>query len=223
MIADIVDGELNIPFERLFVFGAGGFGREVAWLAEQIYGPRYAIEFVIDGDQSERPISRLPVRILDELVVEPSDRFVVAVGNPSARQKIVERCRQKGLAETILVHPRSEVSQFVSFGQGSIICAGVIATVDIDFGEHVHVNIDCTIGHDVKCGAFTTLSPGVHVSGNVTIGSRVFIGTGATIINGSPGKPLMIGDDAIIAAGACVTGPVSEGALVAGVPGIRKR
>lgn len=210
-------------FERLYIFGAGGFGREVAWLAEEIYGAGLAIEFVIDADQAGNLNSRLPVRVFDDLAVEPNDRYVVAVGSPAARQKIVERCHKKGLQEAILVHPKVEASRYVNYGRGSIVCAGVIATVDIDIGEHVHVNIDCTIGHDVRFGSFSTLSPGVHVSGNVTIGTRVFIGTGATIINGSAGRPLIIGNDAVIAAGACVTGPVEDGALIAGVPGVRKR
>ena len=54
-------------------------------------------------------------------------------------------------------------------------------------------------------GDFTTLSPGVHVAGCVNIGKRVFVGIGATIINGTKDNPLKSVDDVIIAAGACVT------------------
>jgi acetyltransferase-like isoleucine patch superfamily enzyme len=67
------------------------------------------------------------------------------------------------------------------------------------------------------------LSPGVHVSGYVHIGRRVFIGTGVNIVNGKPGKPLVIGDDAIVAAGACVTRDVPPRCLVAGVPAVVRR
>jgi acetyltransferase-like isoleucine patch superfamily enzyme len=83
--------------------------------------------------------------------------------------------------------------------------------------------LDCTIGHDVVVGSYSTLSPGVHVSGNVRIGGNVFIGTGACIINGRASEPLTIGDGAVVAAGACVTRSVDPGAMVAGVPAIRKR
>ncbi len=106
---------------------------------------------------------------------------------------------------------------------GSVICAGSILTTNVAIGEHVHVNVGCTISHDVFIGDFSTLSPGVHVSGHVHIGRDVFIGTGANIINGSANGPIVIGDGAVIAAGACVTKSVEPGALMAGVPAVRKR
>ena len=111
----------------------------------------------------------------------------------------------------------------VALGPGSVICAGSILTVNIEIGAHVHINLGCTIGHDAVIGNFSTLSPGVHVSGNVQIGERVYIGTGATLINGHANDPLVVGDGAVIAAGACVTRSVESGAMVAGVPAIRKR
>ena len=95
--------------------------------------------------------------------------------------------------------------------------------MDIALGEHVHVNIGCSVSHDVRIDDFSTLSPGVHVSGHVKIGRDVFIGTGANIINGSAASPLVIGDGALIAAGACVTKSVEAGSLVAGVPAVRKK
>ena len=57
------------------------------------------------------------------------------------------------------------------------------------------------------------LSPGVHVSGRVTIGEDVFIGTGAVIV-----ERLTIGKGAIIGAGAVVTKNVEPGVTAVGVP-----
>jgi serine acetyltransferase len=82
----------------------------------------------------------------------------------------------------------------------------------------VQINLDCTVGHDVVMGDYTTLAPGVHVSGCVRFGQRAYVGTGATIINGTQDAPLIIGDDAVIGAGACVTKSVPTGLTVVGVP-----
>ncbi len=171
------------------------------------------------------PINGIPVRLLEDFAGDISDRlaYVVAVGDPEQRLRIARLHEGMGLRAGTLVHPRVEASRWIEIGPGSILCAGVIATTNIVIGAHVHVNLDCTIGHDVVIGDYATLSPGVHVSGNVTIGTRAFIGTGATIINGSAKSPLSIGDGAVVGAGACVTKPVEPGALVVGIPAVRKR
>ena len=213
-------------YERLLIFGAGGFGREVAWLAQECWGERTDIVFCVDQPQYvSAPVNGIPVRLLQEFAGDISDRlaYVVAVGDPEQRIRIAGLHESMGIPPATLVHPRVEASRWIEIGPGSILCAGVIATTNIVIGAHVHINLDCTIGHDAVIGDYATLSPGVHVSGNVTIGRRVFVGTGATIINGSPTSPLLIGDGAVVAAGACVTRPVEPGALVAGVPAVRKR
>lgn len=210
----------------LLIFGAGGFGREVAWLAQQCRGESADIVFCVDQPRYLcEAVNGIPVRLLADFSSDRGDRlaYVVALGDPAQRMRAVGLCTALGMRPATLVHPRVEASRWIEIGAGSILCAGVIATTNITIGAHVHINLDCTIGHDVVIGDYATLSPGVHVSGNVTIGSGAFIGTGATIINGSGDSPLAIGEGAVIAAGACVTKPVEPRAMVAGVPAVRKR
>ena len=211
-------------FALLYILGAGGFGREVAWLAEQTWGEALQKVFLVDKDEYlGPPIAGIPVRRLADVRPQGDARYIAAVGDPAHRRRAVSLCEGAGLAPATLTHPRAEMSRRIAIGEGSIICAGVIATTDIVIGAHVHVNLDCTIGHDVRIGDFATLSPGVHVSGRVHIGPDVFIGTGVNIINGTSGKPLVIGNGAVVAAGACVTREVAPGSMVAGVPAVRKR
>lgn len=210
-------------FRRLYIFGAGGFGREVAWLAEQSRGDSTEIVFVVDqAEYLSTPINGVNVCLLAKLVAQSDARYVVALGSPTHRCRISKILDAQGISPAILIHPRSEMSRYIEVGIGSIVCAGVIATTNIIVGKHVHINLGCTIGHDVRIGNFSTLSPGVHVSGHVNIGDSVFIGTGATIINGAPDNPIVIGNGAVIAAGACVTRSVAAGSMVAGVPAIQK-
>src|SRR5579872_4722284 len=213
-------------YGRLLIFGAGGFGREVAWLAQQCRGERTDIAFCVDQARYlSDAVNGIPVKLLADFSDDITDRlaYVVALGDPAQRARAVGLCAAMGMRPATLVHPRVEASRWIEIGAGSILCAGVIATTNIVIGAHVHINLDCTIGHDVVIGDYATLSPGVHVSGNVTIGNGAFIGTGATIINGGSDSPLSIGDGAVVAAGACVTRPVEPGAMVAGVPAVRKR
>jgi sugar O-acyltransferase (sialic acid O-acetyltransferase NeuD family) len=211
-------------FARVYIFGAGGFAREVAWLIEQCWGREVESVFLVDREEYlSGPVNGVPVKLVSEVTASRDDRFVVAVGSSDIRRKAVHECTNANLRPEVFVHPRVEASTHVTLGDGSIVCAGSILTTNIEVGRHVHINLDCTIGHDVVIGDYSTLSPGVHVSGNVTVGKGVFIGTGAVIINGQSNDVLSIGDGAVIAAGACVTKSVDTGALVAGVPAIRKR
>lgn len=211
-------------FRRLYIVGAGGFGREVAWLAEQCWGDALEKVFLVDrAEYLTGPMGGMPVELLARATASADTRFLVAIGEPADRRRVVCLCEGLGLAPATLTHPRAELSPRIEIGSGTVVCAGVIATTDIVLGEHVHVNLDCTIGHDVHIGNCSTLAPGVHVSGRVHIGANVYIGTGAVIINGSAGQPLVIGDGAVVAAGACVTRAVEAGAMVAGVPAVRKR
>jgi sugar O-acyltransferase (sialic acid O-acetyltransferase NeuD family) len=205
------------------IYGVGGFGREVAWLIEAIAdagGNVHPACFVDDNvSYHGQVINGLPVMSLDAAAaMYPRGAVAGGIGAPRTRQKLMEKAHAAGLQFVRLIHPRVEQSRWNEMGDGVLICAGNILTVNIVVGAHVQINLDCTIGHDVVIGAYATLAPGVHVSGCVHIGERAYIGTGATIINGTADAPIVIGDDAVVGAGACVTKSVSPGTTVVGVP-----
>jgi sugar O-acyltransferase (sialic acid O-acetyltransferase NeuD family) len=212
-----------VPSVQIAVYGAGGFGREVAWLASAcVIGtdPCQAVCF-IDDDPSYQGLTlhALPVMGLEKARQRfPDARAVVAVGSPQVRQRLAEKAAAAGFGFASLIHPLVERSEWIEIGEGAVICAGNILTVDIVLGCHVQINLDCTIGHDVVMADYSTLAPGVHVSGCVHLGKRVYLGTGAVIINGTPDEPLVIGDDTVVGAGACVTKSVPAGQVVVGVP-----
>jgi sugar O-acyltransferase (sialic acid O-acetyltransferase NeuD family) len=208
---------------HLLIIGAGGSGREVAWLARDVHGDTLEMTFAVEPEYLiADTIEDIPVVAMDAMPPDAT-HFVVAIGDLVERRRIAIKCEACGLSPATLVHPGVPHSERVVVGAGSIICAGTILTTNVRIGRHVHINIGCTISHDVTLGDFTTLSPGVHLSGHVHAEEDVFFGTGANVINGIAGRPLVLGRGAVVAAGACVTKPVEAGAMVAGVPAIRKR
>lgn len=213
------------PPKKVAVYSVGGFGREVAWLIGSCITPggdsEYDLLCFLDDDPQKQGqvINGLSVRSLDSLSEKARDtHLVVAVGSPRTRRGIVEKAERSGFEFETIVHPRVERSAYLDIGEGSVICAGCILTVNIVIEKHVQINLDCTIGHDVRIGAFTTLAPGVHVSGCVHLGEEVYIGTGATIINGTFDEPLIIEDKVVVGAGACVTKSIPTGQTVVGIP-----
>lgn len=208
--------------KRIAIYGAGGFAREVAWLVESCRdeGVLYEPACFIDDDESRwgTMLNGIPVVGLQEAAARYADaQVVLAVGNPKVREALAAKAAAAGFGFATLVHPRVERSRWIQYGEGTIVCAGSILTVNITLGRHVHINLDCTVGHDVVMGDYTTLAPGVHVSGWVHFGKRVYVGTGAVFVNGTANEPLVIGDDVVIGAGACVTKSISYGTW-GGVP-----
>ncbi|MFF1635244.1 acetyltransferase [Leifsonia sp. NPDC058248] len=216
--------ELDLGFSRLYLFGAGGHGREIAWLAESAWRDVPEIVFLVDDPRyASGTVDGHPVRLLGDEELGPDSRFVVAVGDPASRRRIAGVIESRGASAATIVHPGVERSARVAIGEGAVVFPGSVLTTNVTIGRHAHVNAACTVSHDSRVGDFSTVSPGVHVAGNVRIGDGVFVGVGASIINGTPDAPLVVGDGAVIAAGACVIRSVDSGSLVAGVPAVRKR
>jgi sugar O-acyltransferase (sialic acid O-acetyltransferase NeuD family) len=200
------------------VYGCGGFGRGIAWLA-QMCGAQ-VVCFIDDDEATKgRIINEIPALTLMEARRGfPDARVALAVNDPCTREMLASKANGAGFGLATLVHPRVELSPWVQLGEGSIVREGCCFSVNVALGRHVLLNMDCTIGHDVVVGDFASLAPGSHVSGFVQLGRRVEVGTGAVILQGRQGAPLVIGDDAVIGAGACVTKPVPPGETVVGVP-----
>lgn len=214
----------SADFEKLYIFGAGGSGREVAWLAEQTFGAKVQLAFVVDQPRYVTgPVNDLQIKLLSDIVVDDGCRFLIAIGDSILRRRATNACISMGLLPTSLVHPRAEVSPWVTFGEGVVVYPGAVLTTNVVISHYAQINVGCTISHDVVIGSYTTISPGAHISGHVQIGDDVFVGTGASVINGRAERPLVIGNRAVIAAGSCVTHPVESETLVAGVPAVRKR
>ena len=205
---------------QLVVYGAGGHAREVCWLAEACPEAGVVVA-MIDDDPAQHGtvVNGIPVCGLDEARRRfPSAGMTVAIGAPRDRADAAARATAAGFTFASLIHPRSERSRWVEMGEGVVICAGNILTTNIRIGRHVHINLACTISHDVVLGDFVTVAPGAHISGRVHVGDRAYIGTGACIINGESDAPIVIGEDAMVGAAACVTRDVAAGTTVVGVP-----
>ncbi len=204
----------------LYIIGAGGFGREVAWLVERInaQSPTWNLKGFIDDNESIKGSFFDGFEVLgniDYLRSLDSERFVVcAVGASKVRQRIIDRLSgSNSLSFATLIDPSVLMSNSVSIGEGSIICAGTIATVDITIGKHNIINLDCTIGHDAVLEDYVTLYPSVNISGSTTIRECVELGTGMQIIQGKT-----IGKGSIIGAGAVVVKDITENCTAVGSP-----
>jgi sugar O-acyltransferase (sialic acid O-acetyltransferase NeuD family) len=211
---------LNNDRKKIAVYGAGGFGLEVAMLIEQINELKHEWElvgFFDDAIEEDKIINGYPVLgSIDKLNQWDSELWIVfALGIPKTKKRVCKKITNKKIFYPILKHPTVITGRkdYVTIGEGSIICAGTIITTNISIGRHVILNLACTVGHETKIGDFSSFMPTCNVSGEVKIGEATFWGTGAKVINRKT-----IGNDAIIGAGAVVTTDIPAAATAVGIP-----
>ena len=203
--------------KKLVIIGASGFGREVAWLVERINKMKATwdlIGFVDDDEEIQgQNINGYPVLgKLNWLNEQENEIYLVcAVGASKVRKMIVSTL--KNVKYATLIDPSVIMSERVTIGEGCIICAGTIITVNIEIGSHVIINLDCTVGHDVKINNYVTLYPSVNVSGNVCLEECVEMGTGSQIIQG-----LKVGNNTIVGAGSVVVKELPQNCTAVGSP-----
>jgi sugar O-acyltransferase (sialic acid O-acetyltransferase NeuD family) len=202
------------------IYGAGGLGKEIYGLIMAINRemPTWNIVgFYDDAYPRKEQCMDLPViGDLNDLRQSPAaPHLVMAIGDPAVKQKVIEALKGQDLGFPILIHPSAtiELPDSVHLGEGCIIAAGVRMTVDIDLGRHVLINLNATIGHDTSVEDFCSIMPSVNIAGNVHLSQCVFVGAGASVING-----LLVGPNTVIGAGSVVIRDVPGDSTVAGVP-----
>jgi UDP-3-O-[3-hydroxymyristoyl] glucosamine N-acyltransferase len=105
--------------------------------------------------------------------------FIVAVGNPQIKKTLVKKALESGLlpSETIVDPSAIVLMDKKKLGKGGMISPGCVVTSNITFGDYVTLNLNTTVGHDTRIGSYCTTNPGVHISGQIEIGSCNEFGT----------------------------------------------
>jgi len=205
------------------VYGASGYGREVMPLARaQLAHLGISAErlvFVDDKPTAAMVNGQRVLRYEQFLNEDASQRHVVlAIANSAVREKLAVRCAADGVLTWSVAAANVVSLDEVALGEGAVLSPFVTLTSNVPIGSFLHANIYSYVAHDCLIGDFVTFAPGVKCNGNVTIEDHAYIGTGAVIKQGQPGKPLVIGRGAVVGMGAVVTRDVPAGATVVGNP-----
>lgn len=211
------------PHDVFGVFGASGCGRGVMPLARQqltqVGVGLDQLVFVDDAPESAMLNGQRLLTYAQFLTTPARQRHVVlAIANSVVREKLAQRCAADGVRPWSVVAPNIVRMDAVELGDGAIISPFVTLTSNIRIGKYFHANLYSYVEHDCVVGDFVTFAPGVQCNGNVVIEDHVYIGAGAVLKQGRPGKPLVIGRGAVVGMGAVVTKSVLPGTTVVGNP-----
>jgi sugar O-acyltransferase (sialic acid O-acetyltransferase NeuD family) len=204
--------------QRLIIVGAGGFGREVfSWASQHPdCGVVWEIAGFLDDDPNALDAYDYPVAVIDSITSHTPDVdevFVCAIGTPSIKRKVCEQLMVKSAQFITLVHPSVVLGTNVTLGQGVVLCPRVTLTADIVVEPFALMNCHSSAGHDVRIGAWSTVSGHCDLTGGSEVSAGAFLGTGVRLL---PGKS--VGANAYVGAGSVVLRSVRPESRVFGNP-----
>ena len=209
---------------KVYVLGAGGFGREVADVVHAVERgtgneDAWMLAGFYDDGASDLNVSRveaLGIPFLGALPDAPPHAgagLVVGIGNPKVRGAIIRRIKDAGWEFPSFVHPSANIGATFHMGEGCVITGGVQITTNVTLGSHVHLNINSTVGHDAVLEDFVSVNPGAAISGEVRVKEETLIGVGAIVLEGRT-----VGGRSIVGAAACAVKDVPDDVVVKGIP-----
>lgn len=185
------------------LIGAGGFAREIRAEVKLQYGN--TLKMYVDDQYWVDGLYRI-----SEFDPE-TQSALIAVGNPADKKALLAKLPEKTDFWNY-ISPRAYVNN-LRMGRGNFICAGTIITDNVTIGNHVHLNLHTTIGHDAVLGDFVTTAPNVNISGNVTIKDGVYLGTASCVK-----EKLTICEDVVLGMNASVVKDITESGTYVGIP-----
>jgi sugar O-acyltransferase (sialic acid O-acetyltransferase NeuD family) len=209
---------------RLYgIVGAGGFGRQILpvakrMLTDSLSPSEFEIVFVVEfGDTG--PVNGHKVVTDKEFLASTDEKyFNVAIADGLVRGRIADNFKAAGAVPFSIAATNSISMENNDIGEGAIFSPFTTVTSNVKIGRFFHANIYSYVEHDCEIGDFVTFAPNVHCNGRIVIDDHVYVGAGASIKEGSPGQPLVIGRGAVIGMGAVVTKNVEPNTTVVGNP-----
>lgn len=200
--------------ELLHLIGAGGHGRVVldalfcqGWGSDRI---------VVRDDRLELAGTRMLGCSVEVPVAVPTavGWVHVAIGEGGLRERFLQQSGLPIRNWLTVCHPRSVIAASSSVAEGSFVAALAVVGPCAVLGKGVIINHGAIVDHDCQVSDFSHIGPKAALGGGVSIGRRVLVGAGATILPG-----MQVGDDAVIGAGSVVLADVPAGQTFVGVPG----
>ena len=210
--------------QNIAIYGAGGFGKEVACIINKINDkhPSWKIVgFFDDGVPAGTQISHFG-EVLGNMTqlnnwTEPLS-VVFAIGSPRILSLLVGRIVNPTISFPNIIHPEVSFADPVSFkmGKGNVITRGCSFSCDVTIGDFNQFNSISALAHDTIVGSYNVFMPLVRISGEARIGDANFFGIGAVVL-----QQIKIGNQTRIGAGSFVMTKTKDGCLYMGNPALK--
>jgi sugar O-acyltransferase (sialic acid O-acetyltransferase NeuD family) len=173
----------------LVIYGAGGYGREVACLIHAINSAKKEwnlIGFFDDG---------LPIGYSNEYgtILGGIDDLnnwknkisvVMAIGNPPLLKSVIDKMKNSRIDFPNIIAPDTRFLDRKNFSMeyGNLLGFRTVISCNVHIGCFNNFNTSVFLGHDTKVGNYNMFNPSVRISGEVIIGNGNFFGVNSIVL-----------------------------------------
>ena len=216
---------MSVKKKKIAIFGAGGFGREVAGAINRINKQGKDQWQIVGFYDDHKPVGtkvshygKVLGGIEDLNRIDEPLALTIAVGNPEARKRIYDTITNPNLTFPNIIAPSFKVLDPETFkiGKGNIIQDNCSVTCDVSIGDFNVLNGSDILGHDDVLGDFNVLMPGVHLSGEVSVGKCNLLGVDSVVL-----QQISIGNNVTLGAGSVLMTNPKDGMTYIGVPALK--
>jgi UDP-perosamine 4-acetyltransferase len=201
--------------DAIVVVGGGGHARVVM---EVLLAAGWRVAGYTDPAGAGEAFGTIPCLGSDSALPALASRFrhaIVALGDNALRAGLARRVEELGFELGNAIHPAAQISPSVRLGRGIAVMANAVLNAGTEVHDDSIINTAATIDHDGQIGRDVHVGPGCHLAGYVTVEDGVLIGVGSVV---GRGRPLRLGEWAVVGAGSVVIHDVLPRSTVMGNP-----
>ncbi len=161
--------------KRLVILGAGGYGRTVKDVAEQL---GYSAVVLDDADPGH-PLSTF------SFYIDEHSFFIPAFGNNTFRMEWTNRIEESGGQLATLIHSTAYVSPTAAISPGTVILPHAIINTDVVVGKGCVINLGAIVDHGCILEEGVHIAPGAIIKGENRIERLSKIEAGEVVERGS--------------------------------------
>lgn len=208
----------------IVIYGAGGFGREIACLIRLINekNPEWNLIGFLDDNESLWGSQNEYGTVLggsDWLNKQEKElACAIAVGSPAAVMAITAKINNPNVSFPNLYAPTVTFldKESMKIGKGNIFCTNCFVSCNVTVGDFNLFNGYIPIGHDAVIGDCNVVMPSSNISGGVVLGNGNFLGVQSVVL-----QYVKIGNNTRIGANSVVMRKTKDGYLYIGNPAKR--
>ena len=202
------------------IFGAGGFGRELACIIEMINKEKLTWNFVgffddgkIAGEELQYGKVLGGVDKLNDWKTSLS--VVIALGSPKVLRTVVSKISNPKVEFPNIIAPNVVLLDESSLvlGKGNVIFPNSLISCNVIMGDFNMLNVYTQIGHESELGSYNVFMPNTSISGGVIIGDTNLFGVKSTVL-----QYKKVGNEVVLSPGSVLSRTAKDGKIYLGNP-----